>query len=121
LQKLELGRNYIVRNIYFDNNTSVIKQESYKELKKLETLLKKNPGVKVEISAHTDSKGDDGYNKGLSQRRAEAVVKYLSNKGVPIKSVLAKGYGEERPLATNDDELEGRELNRRIEFEILEK
>lgn len=121
LSNLEVGKSFIVRNIYFDHNAATIKQESYKELKKLETLLKKNKSIKVEISGHTDSKGSDDYNKTLSQRRAESVEKYLTGKGISKGRIIAKGYGEEKPMASNDDEAEGRELNRRIEFQILER
>lgn len=121
LLKLELGQNYVIRNIYFDNNTANLKQESFKELKKLEKLLKKNGTLKVEISAHTDNRGAADYNRQLSQKRAESVVRYLVRKGIPAKRIIAKGYGEDRPMASNDDELEGRELNRRVEFEVLGK
>jgi outer membrane protein OmpA-like peptidoglycan-associated protein len=121
VNKLEVGQNILLRNIYFDNNSANFKPESYKELKKLETLLKRNKNVKVEISGHTDSKGDDNYNRTLSQNRADAVVNYLLEKGIGASRIIAKGYGEQKPLASNDDELEGRELNRRIEFEILQK
>lgn len=121
LNSLEVGQNILLRNIYFDNNSAHFKPESYKELKKLETLLKRNKNLKVEISGHTDSKGDKNYNRTLSQNRADAVVNYLMEKGINTSRIIAKGYGEQKPLASNDDEMEGRELNRRIEFEILQK
>ncbi|HEY8401563.1 MAG TPA: OmpA family protein [Cytophagaceae bacterium] len=121
LKKLEVGNIFILRNIYFDFDRATLKPESIAELKKLEKLLKENPGMKVEIAGHTDSKGSNEYNKILSQRRAEAVVKYLVNSGIERDRLTAKGYGEEKPLASNDDEDEGRELNRRTEFEIISK
>jgi outer membrane protein OmpA-like peptidoglycan-associated protein len=77
--------------------------------------------MKVEISAHTDNRGSDAYNLQLSQKRAESVVNYLISKGIAANRIIAKGYGESKPLASNDDEAEGRELNRRVEFEVLSK
>jgi outer membrane protein OmpA-like peptidoglycan-associated protein len=82
-------------------------------------MMKENAGLRVEISGHTDFVGDDAYNKQLSQRRATAVVNYLIKKGIDASRLVGHGYGEEKPLASNDDEREGRELNRRTEFKIL--
>jgi len=119
LNKAEVGIRKVLRNIYFDFNKATFKDQSYRELNKLENMLAQNPGVKLEISGHTDNTGSKEYNKRLSQRRANAVVDYLTNKGVDARRLEARGYGEERPMATNDDEFEGRELNRRVEFKIL--
>ncbi|MFN3404030.1 MAG: OmpA family protein [Cytophagaceae bacterium] len=121
LKKLEVGTKIILRNIYFDFDKATLKQISYTELGKLHKLLSDNPSMKVEIAGHTDSKGSNEYNKVLSQKRAEAVVNYLVSKGIERSRMIPKGYGEERPLASNDDEDEGRELNRRTEFEILKQ
>ncbi len=119
LRKLEMGTRQVLRNIYFDFDKATFKDESYTELNRLETMLAQNPGIKVEISGHTDKIGSKAYNKDLSQRRANAVKNYLVNKGIDARRVVAMGYGEEKPLASNDDELEGRELNRRVEFEVI--
>ena len=75
----------------------------------------------VEIAGHTDNIGVDAYNKQLSQKRATAVVNYVVQKGISKARISAKGYGEERPLASNDDEKEGRSMNRRVEFKVLSK
>src|SRR5690606_5010701 len=74
-------------------------------------------GIKYSKEAHDKMSGD--YNKKLSQRRAQSVVDYLTNKGIPKNRLVAKGYGEEKPVATNDTD-EGRQLNRRTEFKVLE-
>jgi outer membrane protein OmpA-like peptidoglycan-associated protein len=77
--------------------------------------------MKIEIAGHTDEIGPPEYNSDLSQQRANAVKKYLTSKGVSTDRVKAVGYGETKPMATNDDELEGRALNRRTEFIILNR
>jgi outer membrane protein OmpA-like peptidoglycan-associated protein len=87
----------------------------------LTKLLNDVPTLKIEISSHTDSKGSDDYNMRLSQSRSETVVNYLINEKKIVKDrLVAKGYGETRPIATNDTD-EGRQQNRRSEFEILSK
>jgi len=82
-----------------------------------------NPGLKVELQGHTDSKGSDAYNLNLSQKRAEEVVKYLLAKGVSPEQLKAKGYGETQPIAKNEnadgsDNPEGRKLNRRTVLKV---
>jgi outer membrane protein OmpA-like peptidoglycan-associated protein len=121
LKKLEVGNKFILRNIYFDFDKATIKSESITELNKLLKVLQENPTMKVELGGHTDFKGSNEYNKTLSQKRAQAVVNWLISKGIAKNRLTAKGYGEEVPLATNDDEEEGRELNRRTEFEVTGK
>lgn len=90
----------------------------------LVVLLKKNPTFKIEVMAHTDSKGSDAYNLKLSQKRAESVVKYLVSKGINAERLTGKGYGETKPVAPNSnpdgsDNPEGRQKNRRTEFKII--
>ncbi len=119
LQKVQVGVSRILHNIYFDFGKATFTTESYTELNKLEKMLAGNSNAQVEISGHTDAIGHDAGNKRLSQRRASAVVSYLVNKGIDQRRLTAVGYGEERPLASNDDESEGRELNRRVEFRII--
>jgi outer membrane protein OmpA-like peptidoglycan-associated protein len=108
-----------LRNIYFDFDKATFKQESYTELNKLERMMIQNPAMKVEIAGHTDDIGTMAYNMTLSQRRAEAVKNFLTQKGIDPRRIEAKGYGKTRPLASNDDEEEGRELNRRVEFKVI--
>lgn len=121
LRRISVGATSILRNIYFDYDKATFKTESYTELNKLEAMLRQNQNVKVEIGGHTDAYGKWDYNKQLSQKRAEAVKDYLTKKGIDPRRIKAVGYGESRPLASNDDEDEGRELNRRVEFKVLTK
>ncbi len=124
LAPIEAGQNIILNNIFFDFDKATITPESKSELDKLFRLLVNNPSMKVEIQGHTDSKGNDDYNKRLSQERSESVVKFLIEKGINKNQLSAKGYGETQPIAknTNDDgsdNPEGRKLNRRTEMKIL--
>jgi outer membrane protein OmpA-like peptidoglycan-associated protein len=119
LRKLAVGVTSVLRNIYFDYDKVKFKTESYTELNKLEAMLR-GSNVKVEISGHTDAYGKWDYNKQLSQRRAEAVKDYLTKKGIDPRRIKAVGYGESKPLVSNDDEEEGREINRRVEFKVLQ-
>lgn len=119
LRRLNVGTTSVLRNIYFDYDRATFQTESYSELNKLESMLRQNPHLKIEISGHTDSFGHWKYNRTLSQKRAEAVKDFLTKKGIDPRRIRAVGYGESRPLASNDDEVEGRELNRRVEFKVL--
>jgi outer membrane protein OmpA-like peptidoglycan-associated protein/tetratricopeptide (TPR) repeat protein len=121
LKKLAVGNIFVLRNIYFDFDKSVLKPASNKELNNLLELLQKNPDMVIEIAGHTDSKGSDEYNQVLSKKRAQAVVNWLVSKGISKNRLSYEGYGESRPLASNDDEEEGRELNRRTEFKIIKQ
>lgn len=107
-----------LNNIYFDFDRFDLKQESFTELERVVKFLNDNPDVKIEISAHTDSKGADDYNLQLSQKRAESVVSYLIERGIYGSRLTAKGYGETIPIGDNESE-EGRALNRRVEMKIV--
>ena len=95
------------------------KEESFEELDKLKNLLGENPNVLIQISGHTDNTGNNKFNLELSKKRAEAVSMYLINKNIDKNRIIAKGFGEQHPIVSNDDEYEGRELNRRVEFTVL--
>lgn len=112
------GMTFSLKNIFFDSNKSDIKSESEQELIKLLKFLNDNPSVCLEIGAHTDAVGKDADNLTLSQKRAESVVAYLQTNGIKMQRLKAKGYGETKPKASNDDE-SGRLLNRRVEFALL--
>jgi outer membrane protein OmpA-like peptidoglycan-associated protein len=77
-----------------------------------------NPNMKVEIAGHTDVVGTKNYNLFLSRKRAEAVKDFLTKKGIDSRRVSIVGFGATKPLASNDDEKEGREVNRRVEFRV---
>jgi len=79
-----------------------------------------NPTMKLEIAGHTDNVGSESSNQQLSQSRAEAVVNYLTGNGAGKDRLIGTGYGERMPIADNDTDL-GRQLNRRVEFKILNK
>ncbi len=110
-----------LRNVYFDFGTGRLSKKSDRELQLLENFLRDNPSIILEIAGHTDSKGRASFNLALSQRRAESIVSYLRGKGIDGSRLRPKGYGERKPLASNDDEAEGRELNRRTEFIVISK
>ena len=119
LRKLVVGVVSILRNIYFDFEKATFITSSYGELNKLETMMKQNQSLQVEIGGHTDSIGDKVFNQNLSQRRANAVKSFLTSKGIDTRRIKTVGYGESKPLASNDDESEGRQFNRRVEFKVL--
>jgi outer membrane protein OmpA-like peptidoglycan-associated protein len=118
--KPEVGSKVVLKNIFFDVNESALKPESLSELENIENLLIQNPQWRIQINGHTDNLGDAEKNLDLSLKRAEAVVEYLIKQGVAPSRLQAKGYGSERPLVSNDDEEEGRQINRRTEIEIVE-
>lgn len=115
----------VIPNINFEFDSPKLTPESKITVDTtLLVLFKRQPNIKIEISAHTDSKGSDAYNLSLSQKRAESIVKYLNSQGVPLRQMIPKGYGEVNPIAPNTnadgtDNPEGRRLNRRVEFSIL--
>ena len=93
--------------------------KSQKIIDQIAAILKKHPGIKIEIAGHTDSDGTAERNLKLSQRRAEAVKRYLIKKGIPAERLVAKGYGESRPLVKNDTPAH-KQLNRRVEFKVIQ-
>jgi outer membrane protein OmpA-like peptidoglycan-associated protein/tetratricopeptide (TPR) repeat protein len=118
--KAEVGSKVVLKNIFFDVGKSELKQESLAELEKIKQLLLSNTQLKVQINGHTDNSGNAATNQVLSLKRAEAVVQYLIEHGIETPRLSAKGFGSEKPLVSNDDEAEGREINRRTEIEITE-
>lgn len=118
LDKPVVNKKIVLRNIYFDFDRSTLKQESYIELSKLVNMMQEDQSMSAEIAGHCDHIGSEEYNTTLSRRRSKAVYNYLIKKGIAPDRLTYKGYGESQPLASNDDEEEGRELNRRTEFII---
>jgi len=119
LKNIKVGSNIALRNVFFNTGKWEVKDDSYAELSRLVLLLNDVPGLKIEISGHTDNIGAESFNELLSQRRADAVVNYLVEKGVRKNRLSAKGYGQSNPVDSNDT-AEGRASNRRTEFEITE-
>jgi len=106
-----------INNIFFKFESILLLPTSYPELNRLAKFVFENPDVKVEISGHTDSIGEEYYNLWLSQKRAAAVTDYLISAGCPKDALSAVGYGEEKPIDTNKSR-SGRRKNRRVEFKI---
>src|SRR5690606_12280790 len=120
LQPIEVGVTVRLKNVYFDFDKTTLKEESYPELNKVVAFLQQNPTVEIEIAGHTDYKGSDEYNLNLSQGRCQSVVDYLVSQGVDEYRLTAHGYGESKPIDTNETD-EGRANNRRVEFTVLKK
>ncbi|MDP6908669.1 MAG: OmpA family protein, partial [Flavobacteriales bacterium] len=125
MRNLEEGRRLILRNIFFDYNRASLRSRSKHELNKLFGFLRDNPEIRIVVSGHTDSHGNDDYNLRLSKDRAQAVVDYLVRNGISADRLSAVGYGETRPIARNEnadltDNPTGRQLNRRIEISLPE-
>lgn len=117
---LEVGRKLVLENIHFAYNRYDIKEESMPELDILVRMMLARPTLRIKIEGHTDGKGNDHYNLKLSQLRAESVKRYMVRKGVAPERLFTIGYGAVKPTATNETE-EGRRLNRRTEFIIIQK
>ena len=119
-----MGEKIILNNLFFEYEKSIIKKESGPEIDRVFKFLTNQPTLQIEISGHTDSKGDDDYNMKLSQDRAQAVVDALIAKGIDKTRMSAQGYGETQPIANNLDndgkeDPKGMALNRRVELKIL--
>jgi peptidoglycan-associated lipoprotein len=135
-----------VENIFFDLDKAELRPESMISLDKLVETLNDNPNIVIELGSHTDSRASDAYNLELSRRRAQSVVNYLIEKGIPQERLVAKGYGESQPKTVDkkdhaaysflpvgtalsegfinnlgdDDRMEmAHFLNRRTEFKVL--
>jgi outer membrane protein OmpA-like peptidoglycan-associated protein len=111
------GRLDIIESVYFKTDRAVIEPRSFELLDKVASVLTSHDKLKIQVEGHTDSQGNDAYNKKLSQRRAEAVVAYLVKKQIARSRLTARGFGEEKPIADNATP-EGRAQNRRVVFTI---
>jgi outer membrane protein OmpA-like peptidoglycan-associated protein len=120
LAVLEAGRKLVVDNIYFGTNQYTIVPGSAPELDNIVRLMKARPTLRLKIEGHTDDVGDHFYNMKLSTLRADAVKGYIVQRGISANRLFTIGYGETRPTASNDTE-DGRRLNRRTEFIIVQK
>jgi OOP family OmpA-OmpF porin len=109
-----------LEGVHFDFDKATLRPDAIVILNEAAALLQKHERVVVEVAGHTDSKGSEEYNLGLSDRRATAVKDYLTSKGVKASRLSARGYGESRPVASNDTEA-GRAENRRVELIILDR
>jgi len=105
---------------YFEFDDYRITEASYPILDEVVTILNRYPSIRLEIAAHTDNMGSFEYNMTLSQNRTQSMVDYLVSKGIDSSRLVGRGYGESRPISSNSTE-EGRMMNRRVEFIILDK
>ena len=119
LVSLRAATSIRLNNINFNTNSAELSSESFPELNRVVQLIFDNPNIIIEIAAHTDNVGSASLNKLLSDRRAQSVVSYLLDNGVPQERIVAKGYGLTSPMVPNTSE-ENRALNRRVEFKILD-
>ncbi|MES9853908.1 MAG: OmpA family protein [Candidatus Thiodiazotropha sp. L084R] len=111
----EKSASIVLRGVNFKTNSDELTETSTEILDRVANTLIANPAVVVEIAGHTDSDADESYNKDLSQRRAETVMAYLTDKGAIASNMTAMGYGEEQPIASNETS-EGKAQNRRVEL-----
>lgn len=118
LQPIEANASIVLKNIFFDLGKFDLKPESTSELDNIFQLMKENPTLKVQISGHTDNIGKAADNLTLSNNRAQAVVKYLTGKGIEAARLTFKGFGATKPIADNATE-EGKALNRRTELQVV--
>ncbi|MCK4461833.1 MAG: OmpA family protein, partial [candidate division Zixibacteria bacterium] len=115
-EQLDETGKIITHGILFDSGSDVIKAESFRTLKNIGRLLEDDPELRLSIEGHTDADGTDEYNQTLSQKRAESVRNYLiSTYSIAAGRLEAKGWGEAKPIDTNDTS-EGKANNRRVEL-----
>lgn len=107
-----------LRGVNFELNSADLTTQSSDVLDEAAATLNKHPDLDVEVAGYTDSTGEASYNEGLSQRRAESVMNYLTGRSVTSDRLSAKGYGESNPVASNETN-EGRAENRRVTLRIL--
>jgi outer membrane protein OmpA-like peptidoglycan-associated protein/Mg-chelatase subunit ChlD len=117
---LQIGQKLDVDNILFEYNSATIEPQSFPTLNRIAQMLKARPTLHIRVLGHSDSTGADEYNFRLSQQRAFAVQKYISESGIDLHRVEPVGMGKDDPIAPNTSE-DGRRLNRRTEFIITEK
>jgi outer membrane protein OmpA-like peptidoglycan-associated protein len=114
---IEVGQSVDIENIYFETGKATLKPESFRSLNALIEFLNEYPNVRVEIGGHTDNVGSAEINQRISQERALSVAEYVIKQGVPAHRVVSKGYGFDKPKASNRT-AEGRAQNRRVDFTI---
>lgn len=123
LKKLSVGSKIVLRNIFFDLDKATLRPESTTELKRLIGLMNEVPTLKIELGGHTDSQGSDSHNQDLSERRAKAVVDYLTKAGISADRLKSAGYGETQLVNECANGVKcspsAHQENRRTEFKVL--
>ena len=105
--------------MYFESGSSSVDNEYYDHLDRIVQYLEQFPELAVSIEGHTDFIGSDGVNKQLSEIRAQKAAEYIAEQGINSERIVTRGMGASAPLASNDDESDGRELNRRVEISLV--
>jgi len=119
--RVEGGQIRTLEPIYFEYNKAAIQARSQPMMIEMAGVIKSRADLgRISIEGHTDDKGPDAYNMKLSDARANAVMKFLVDAGVPAARLSAKGYGESKPIDDNKTEA-GRAKNRRVEFLFIDK
>ncbi|MBK7265273.1 MAG: OmpA family protein [Ignavibacteriales bacterium] len=111
-------QSWVLYGVNFDFAKADLRPESYPILNHASQILLANPGMRIEVGGHTDAVGNDASNISLSEKRAQAVMNFLIEKGVDSSRLTARGYGSSSPVADNGT-AEGRAMNRRVEFKVL--
>jgi outer membrane protein OmpA-like peptidoglycan-associated protein/tetratricopeptide (TPR) repeat protein len=123
LEKLEIGKTFVLENLYYDLNKANIRPDAALVLNEVVKLMKENPSLKIELGSHTDCRASNSYNQNLSQRRAESAVKYIVSQGIKANRIKAKGYGESQLVNKCADGVkcteEEHQKNRRTEVKIV--
>ena len=115
---ITLEKNYgTLTDIYFDAFNRLT-STGYLLLDQIVILMNRNPGIRIEVGVHTDNQGIASTNLTLSQTRAQVMVNYLVNRGINVRRLIAKGYGGDKPVASNATWTE-RKLNRRIDLRLI--
>lgn len=120
LEEIVLDKAFELENIYYDFDSANIRADAAIELDRLVTILKDNPPIKIELSSHTDARGEALYNQELSKRRAQSAVAYIISQGVDPSRITARGYGESQLIIKEAKTDEEHETNRRTEFKVTE-
>ena len=120
LVPFNVGQTVKMNNIFFQQSKYYLTTSSYPELLRLIRIMKDYPTVEIKLSGHTDNQGDPALNLKLSKDRVNEVKKYLGSHGIKAERVTTEGFGDTKPLASNDQE-ETRSKNRRVEFTITKK
>ena len=105
--------------LYFDTAKATLKPASEATLQQVLGVLNADPALRLVVAGHTDSEGEDAYNQRLSEQRAEAVMQWLTGKGVDAARLTSEGLGESRPVADNGSDA-GRALNRRVQLRVAD-
>ncbi len=120
LEEIILDKAFELENIYYDFDSANIRADAAVELDRLVTILEDNPPIKIELSSHTDARGEAAYNQELSKRRAESAVAYIISQGIDPSRIKARGYGESQLIIEDAQTEEEHETNRRTEFKVTE-